>query len=107
MISENLKKYREEKGFSMNALSRLSAVSPSYIHDIEHGIKLNPSRDVIAKLADALGLTEDQLIYGKESPEAIESGDIELYLSKIRGLPKRSQDRIKSIIEAFLEESQD
>lgn len=106
MIADNLKKYREEKKLSMNALARMAEVSPSYIHDIEHGIKLNPSQDVMIRLADALGLTLTELIYGKDSEEA-HLGDLELYLSRIRGLSKKSQDRIKSIIDAFLEESQD
>ncbi|MFB0958959.1 hypothetical protein SDC9_199442 [bioreactor metagenome] len=106
MISDNLKKYREEKGLSMNALARMAAVSPSYIHDIEHGKKLNPSQDVMMRLADALGISIEVLIYGKEVEEQ-EIGDLELYLSRIRSLSQKSQDRIKSIIEAFLEETQD
>ena len=107
MIADNLKKYREELGLSMNGLSRLAKVSTSYIHDIEHGIKLNPSQDVIARLADALGLTKNELIYGKDSEEALNESDVDVYLSKIRDLPSKSQERIISIIEAFLEESED
>lgn len=106
MIADNLKKYREEKRLSMNALARMAEVSPSYIHDIEHGIKQNPSQDVMIKLSDALGISLNDLIYGKDSEEK-DLGNLEVYLSRIRDLPKKSQDRIKSIIDAFLEESQD
>lgn len=102
MIGSNLKHFREQKGLTVNGLSRLSGVAASYISNIENGKKENPSKEVIIKLADSLGRTTDELIHGE-----IIDQDIEVYLSKISKLSSKSKERIKNIIDAFLEETQD
>ena len=60
----NLKKIRNEKGLSMRALSELSNVPQRTIEDIE---RFNRCKvDTAIKLADALGVTLDELCRDKE-----------------------------------------
>ena len=61
----NLKKIRNEKGLSIRALSELSNVPQRTIEDIE---RFNRCKvDTAIKLADALGVTLDELCRDKET----------------------------------------
>ena len=61
-ISDNVRRFREEKGLSVRALARLSAVSQPYLRQIELGAKNNPSAAVLQKLAVTLSVTVADLI---------------------------------------------
>lgn len=66
MVGENLKRIREEKGFGLNELSRMSKVNASYISAIENGVKKNPSITTLQKLAGALDVNADELLSTEE-----------------------------------------
>ncbi len=58
-----LKEIRELKGLSTRQLAEISGVSQTYISHLETGRKENtPSPDILAKLADPLGVTYEQLM---------------------------------------------
>lgn len=61
MLDKNLKKYRENKGYSKLALSKISNVSSRTIEHIEYG-KVSPTLDTLTKLAKALNVTVIDLI---------------------------------------------
>lgn len=65
MLSENLKKIRNEKNLGKRELQRLSGVSHTIIMNIESGKSKNPTIIPIMKLAKALDVTIDELIYGE------------------------------------------
>lgn len=66
MLSENLKKIRNEKKLGIRELERLSDVSHTIIMNIESGKSKNPTIIPIMKLAKALNITIDELVYGKK-----------------------------------------
>jgi len=55
-----LREAREAKGWSQSELSRRSGVRLATISEIEHG-KIVPNLRTVCKLADALGVTVDEL----------------------------------------------
>jgi transcriptional regulator with XRE-family HTH domain len=57
----NMKKARAKKKLSQGALARLLEVDKGYISNIENG-KKNPTLATIQKLAEALGVSADELI---------------------------------------------
>lgn len=68
MLGENIRRYRKEKGLSVNKLSELSSVSLGYISGLENNKVNNPTMDKLNKIASVLGVpvsklmsTEDQL----------------------------------------------
>lgn len=65
MLSENLKKIRNEKKLGIRELERLSDVSHTIIMNIEKEKYKNPTIDTVSKLARALNITIDELVYGK------------------------------------------
>jgi transcriptional regulator with XRE-family HTH domain len=49
-----LRKIREKKKIGLNELARTIGVSPSYLSQLERGIKSNPSKETMEKIAAAL-----------------------------------------------------
>lgn len=61
-ISDNLKKLRAQKGYSLERVARLADLSLNTVVKIENGINKNPTIETITKLAKALGVEIDDLI---------------------------------------------
>ncbi|HAH61864.1 MAG TPA: XRE family transcriptional regulator [Treponema sp.] len=64
-LSNNMKRYRKEKGLSQEKLAELSGVSANYIALIESG-KNFPSLKMLGRIAGALGIDELDL-FDKQS----------------------------------------
>ncbi len=61
-ISENLKKIRAKKGYSLEKVARLSELSLNTVVKIENGANKNPTIDTLSKIATALEVDVDDLI---------------------------------------------
>jgi len=60
-LGQNMKRVRAKKKLSQGALARLLEVDKGYISNIENG-KKNPTLATIQRLAEALGVSADELI---------------------------------------------
>lgn len=56
-----LKNRRLEKELTLAELEGLTGVSGSYINRIENGVNIQPSYENVINIADALGITDDEL----------------------------------------------
>lgn len=61
-IQDKLRALRKAKGLSISKLANVSGISVPYLRQIENGIRMNPSGEVLRKLALALGSTVADLI---------------------------------------------
>lgn len=61
-ISDNLKRIRAEKGYSLKKVARLSELSLNTVVKIENGASKNPTIDTLSKIATALKTSVDNLI---------------------------------------------
>ena len=61
-IGENIKKYRNKLGISQDQLSKKSDLAFHTIAKIEAGSTLNPTIETVKKIADALGVSLDDLM---------------------------------------------
>jgi transcriptional regulator with XRE-family HTH domain len=62
IISINVRKHRVKRGLSQDKLSKLADVSFNTITKIESGATPNPTIDTVRKIADALGVSLDDLM---------------------------------------------
>jgi len=62
IIAKNIKKYREKKGISQDKLSKLAGVTLHTITKIESGATSDPRIETVKKIADALGVSVDELL---------------------------------------------
>ena len=61
-ISENLRKLRGKKGYSLEKIARLADLSLNTIVKIENGVNQNPTIETLTKIAKALEVGVDDLI---------------------------------------------
>ena len=61
-ITKNLRRLREAKGLSQEKLARLADVANNTIIKIEAGKNQNPTLETLKKVAQALGVSVDDLI---------------------------------------------
>ena len=61
-ISENLKKLREKKGYSLEKVARLADLSLNTIVKVENGVNKNPTIETLTKIAKAFEVGVDDLI---------------------------------------------
>jgi len=61
-IGENIKKRRTKLGLSQEDFAQKSGVKYTTLTKVESGVIKNPSVKVIAKIADALGVSMENLI---------------------------------------------
>lgn len=61
-ISDNLKKFRAQKSYSLEKVARLADLSLNTVVKIENGVNKNPTIETITKLAKALDVEIDNLI---------------------------------------------
>ena len=62
MLSENLKKYREKKGYSKLKLARETGLSNRCIEHIEYAKATDPRVMTLKRISETLGVTIDELI---------------------------------------------
>ena len=60
-LGKNLKRIRTEKGISQGDIARSLGVSRGFVSKIENG-KTNPTLATIARLANAIGISSDELL---------------------------------------------
>ncbi len=62
IIGKNIKKYREKLGISQDKLSKLAGITLHTITKIESGATPDPRIETVKKIADALGVSVDDLL---------------------------------------------
>ena len=60
-FADYLKQKRIEKGINLRTLAELVNIAPAYLSDIEKGKRNSPSPDKMDKIAEVLGLTEEEI----------------------------------------------
>lgn len=66
ILPRNIKKYREKLGLSQDQLARKAGIPYSTYIKIESGYTLNPSIQAVVNIAQALGISMDDLLGLKE-----------------------------------------
>ena len=61
VVGKNVKSYRELKGISQEELAFEAELHRTYVSGVERGIR-NPTVLIVAKLAEALGVTPSTLL---------------------------------------------
>ncbi len=61
-ISDNLRKLRGKKGYSLEKIARLADLSLNTIVKVENGVNQNPTIKTLTKIAKALEVGVDDLI---------------------------------------------
>jgi len=99
-VANNLKNIRGEKNLSQGELSKLSGVSNVYISNLENAVKTNPSLEIIAKLANALGCSVNNILGEEENIDL----QYKKAVTKIADSKNDFDGVAKQLIKRFIEE---
>lgn len=58
-----VREVREKKNIGLNELARETEINATYLSQLERGKKVNPSREIMQKISDALGVPIPQLFF--------------------------------------------
>jgi transcriptional regulator with XRE-family HTH domain len=103
-FADNLKRIRTQKGISQDELSKKVDIHPVQFSRYERSQSV-PSIDVVQKIADALEVTIDELVYGNQSSKAeqnIRDRELLSMFSKIQLLSEKQKETVKDFLSAYI-----
>lgn len=103
MVGQRVRELRKRVGMTQVELSGRTGISRTYITQIERGDKLNPSRNVLAKLAAALGTSETDLM-AATVVQHLGNGDLSELLKMWPGLTSNDRGTILKVARAMYEQ---
>lgn len=71
-ISKNLIKYRKRVGLSQEKLAEIAGISVGYVSKLERSIPNNTSVSVLMRIAEALDITLNDLVYDNTENQLIQ-----------------------------------
>jgi transcriptional regulator with XRE-family HTH domain len=107
-FGENLYKIRRKKGYTQAHLARITGISQRMIGHYETRVK-RPSIDKVKKLADALGVADEELLGVTKKSKKFSEEDVSYKIMKkvrmIEKLPVRDQKAIFRHINSLVEKN--
>lgn len=102
-FGKNLKDLRVEKEMSQEDLAKKIKVHPNHISRYERDLA-SPSIEVVQRIADALDVSIDLLVYGKQNNPDTGISDKELasLFKKVQVLSNKQKETVKDLISAFV-----
>jgi len=96
---KRLSRIRKEQGLTQQALAEATGVHVTQIQRYEWG-NSQPTLDVLRKLAIALGVDSDTLVFGPD--ERGPHSDLKLKFEAVEAMPDEDQSVIVSLIDAYI-----
>jgi len=103
-FGKNLSRYRKEKGLTQEDLVKKSGVAISQIRRYEAD-KSSPTLDVVTKIARALGVSLDELVFDKTTGVAaskIMDSELLEQFEMVSALDADERDAVKRILEGVI-----
>lgn len=104
MFAKNLARFRKEKGLTQEELVKRSGVAISQIRRYEAD-NASPTLDVVTKLAKALGVSIDELVFDKATGVAtskIMDRELLEQFEMVCGLEEEDREAVKKILEGII-----
>lgn len=101
-LGQKIREKRKEKGLTLEQLAKLADSSKSYIWELENSDArkvARPSADKLAKIADALGTTVDDLL-GIELSEASIAPEDKAFFRKYQSMSPDNKRRLRKLADS-------
>ena len=103
-FGDNLKRVRTEKSISQGELAELISMHPTHISRYERNLT-SPTVEVVKKIADALKVSADELIYGdtrQKAKDKIQDNELLSMFSRVQTLKQDDVFCIKNMLNAYI-----
>lgn len=102
-LGENIQMLRKARGYSINKLSMVSQITVGHLSRLENAKQENPTIDTLEKLANALGVTLNELLkgtgYSIEEKIDVDDAVIKVYLDNKEEFSEDNKEEIIRFIE--------
>lgn len=100
-VVENIRKFRELKGWNQSVLAKEAGVDQSYISRLEKGGR-NVTLELLDKVANAFGIPTYELLQHNR----VDEYSLRERINQVESLPQLKKQMIEEMINAFLREQQ-
>jgi len=103
-FGQRLGRLRKERGYTQTELAERCGLIQALVSDYERD-KLRPYADVVARIAQGLGVSTDELLGLAPVAKTLGAAQHRRFLRRLQlidTLPKRDQDAVLRTIDAFL-----
>ena len=100
MLAEKITKLKKLKKISQVELANITGISRDAISKYERGDVL-PSVEYAKRIADALGVSLDYLVSDEETEELLNTEAVKR-IRAIQKLPDNEQDKLLSVLDAYI-----
>ncbi len=100
LLGEQIRKNRKIKGYTLEQLAEILDVSTTFIGQIERS-KGIPSLETLVKIANALEVSVDSLLFGSLNAKAADSHFIAQISKQTEGLSEKEKELLLKNIEIF------
>lgn len=103
-FGDNVKKIRVEKNISQQELADIVGIHSTHVSRYERNMA-QPSVEIAKKMAEALNVTVDTLIYGQQDEKAknnLKDADLLNLFTKVQLLDKQDLTAVKSMLKAYI-----
>lgn len=103
-FGDNLKKIRADKDISQGELAKMIDVHATHISRYERNLT-SPTIDVAKKIADALEVSTDSLIYGSDEQivnNKLNDAELLQLFNKVQQLSDEDISSVKAMLKAFV-----
>lgn len=90
-LGTKIRKLRKERHMTQEKLAEKAEIDTSYLGQIERGERHSPGIVIIAKIAQALKVSEGELLGGEDESESVTPG----YPASAAGIPERIADELR------------
>jgi len=100
VLSKKIKRVRKDKGITLQQLAKEVGSSKSYMWQLENSSDINPSAQLISKIAEALGTTVDYLL-GPNQEDMTVDDEISVFFRDFKKLNANTQKGLMAQVEAL------
>ena len=103
-FGDNVKRIRTDKNISQQELADLVGIHSTHVSRYERNMA-QPSVEIAKKMAEALNVTVDTLIYGPQDEKAknnLKDADLLNMFTKVQALDKSELAAVKSLLKAYI-----
>ena len=98
-LCDKIRRHRQEKGYSLDKLAKLTESSKSYLWELENRDTRKPSAEKLTRIAQALEVTTDYLLDESATPN--QEVFKEAFFRKFSKLDADDQKRIEQMIDVW------
>lgn len=99
-LGEKIRKLRKEKKMSMDALASSAEMSKSYLWELENSDEINPTKEIVARIAAELNTTPEFLFNDSQADQPVDAYD-KAFFRNYKSLKPETKQQLLEILKTL------